>query len=731
MLRMLNLNNVTKTYKQNTNSPVSALRGVSISLPTKGLVFIVGKSGSGKTTLLNIIGGIDTPTSGEVVYEDKVVSNFSSREMNNYRNEKIGFVFQEYNLLPEYSVGKNVGLSLELQGIKPTKELVDTYLKKLDLTDASGDTLFYRSVKELSGGQKQRVAIARALIKNPDIILADEPTGALDPETSKDLYKTLKDISLNKLVIVVSHDVKSAAKYGDRIIEIADGLIKKDSVSSKEQSESKKVISTIEDETPKKKKRFRLSNAIAFRVSLSSIKAKPLKYVLSLITAVVSCSLFCFSSVASTTDLLTAELESCYKNDVKTAILKGNSTIDVFTKYDDGAENKNVDTIETGLTEKQLDVLSSYKDSKTLKAAEASYFCEYFGANYFGKTPSEEEMYNPYNYLAVRGISRLIEVNKDTAEQDALLTPDERAGSASRLPQNYTEIAITDYWADMFLRFGYKDQEGNVSQISSVNELIGKKIDKELTICGVYKTEENKSFLEKYDKNDRVIVDDFLDLYLNGEHAMNYAFVYEGFFKNAIDFSVPISALYKLKGNLYDDKKIIKAVSYTYKETYENQRSVDYCTYKISATFTTRYAEFETAYSFFTDPITIKVFVTSGVVLCLLAALILFNSLLSSLNEKKREFGILRALGASGAGITKIFLFEALLFSLMNFIFSFIACEIACLIVNNKFNFCLFNLGPIPFLILLGVIFSIAILGSSLPMIFLGKKKPVDIIREN
>ena len=154
---------------------------------------------------------------------------------------------------------------------------------------------------------------------------------------------------------------------------------------------------------------------------------------------------------------------------------------------------------------------------------------------------------------------------------------------------------------------------------------------------------------------------------------MNYAFVYEGFFKNAIDFSVPIGALYKLKGNLYDDKKIIKAVSYTYKETYENQRSVDYCTYKISATFTTRYAEFETAYSFFTDPITIRVFVTSGVVLCLLAALILFNSLLSSLNEKKREFGILRALGASGAGITKIFLFEALLFSLMNF-FLFFLC---------------------------------------------------------
>ena len=726
---MLVLKNVVKTYKEKTKSPIFALKGVSLSLPTKGLVFIVGKSGSGKTTILNIIGGIDSPTSGEITCENKIISNFSNREMNDYRNEKVGFVFQEYNLLPEYSVGKNVGLSLELQGIKPTKEVVDTYLKKLDLVDASGETLFYRSVKELSGGQKQRVAIARALIKNPDIILADEPTGALDPETSKDLYKTLKDISLNKLVIIVSHDIQSANQYGDRIIEIADGLVKKDSASL--QNNSKEDKSSVENETPKKKKRFRLSNAIAFRVSLSSIKAKPLRYFMSLITAIVSCSLFCFSSIASTADLLTAELESCYKNNVKTAILKGKSTIDVFTKYEDGSENKSVDTMETGLTDKQLEILSSQKDTTILKTSESTYFCEDFGTNYFGKELSVEERCNPYNCLAVHGISRLVEVNNSSKELDAIIALDERVSSVSRLPQNYTEIAITDYWADMFVRFGYKDKEGNVSQINNVNELIGKKIDKDLTICGIYKTEEDRSFLKKYDKNQRVITDDFLDLYLGGEHMMNYAFVCDGFFENAIDFSVPISVLCKLKGNLYADKKIIKAITYTYKQTYENQRSIDYCTYNISATFTTRYAEFETAYSFFTEPITIRVFVISGIILCFLSILILFNSLISSLNEKKREFGILRALGASGLGITKIFLFEALLFSLANFIISFVACEIACAVINNRFFFCLFNLGPIPFLLLFGVVATIALMGSTIPMISLANKKPVDIIREN
>ena len=112
---MLNLNNIKKIYKKNIETPVFALKDVSISLPQKGLVFIVGKSGSGKTTLLNIIGGIDSPTSGEVVYENEIVSNYSKREMDNYRNEKVGFVFQEYNLLTEYSVGKNIALAFELQ----------------------------------------------------------------------------------------------------------------------------------------------------------------------------------------------------------------------------------------------------------------------------------------------------------------------------------------------------------------------------------------------------------------------------------------------------------------------------------------------------------------------------------------------------------------------------------------------------------------------------------------
>jgi ABC-type lipoprotein export system ATPase subunit/ABC-type antimicrobial peptide transport system permease subunit len=727
MLSMLSVKEISKTYKEKTASPVVALRGVSFSLPSKSLVFIVGKSGSGKTTLLNLIGGIDSPTSGEIIFGNKVITDFSSKEMNHYRNKNIGFIFQEYNLLPEYSVGKNVSLSLELQGIKPTKETVDTYVEKLGLVDQSGNTLYYRSIKDLSGGQKQRVAIARALIKNPNIILADEPTGALDSETSEELYKTLKEISSDKLVIVVSHDIQSAQKYGDRIIEIADGKVKSDSaplqVSADEEPSSDNVIT--------KSKKYRLSNSIAAKLSLSGILSKPFRYLLSLITAIFACSLFCFSSIASTTDLLTSELKTCYCNNVKTVILKEDSNISVYTKYENGAEITSSSPLIGGFTESQLDILFSQKDISVFKVAEAHFFSDNFGADFFAKEISEEVMHNPYNYLAVHGINYLVEIDENTTPQNLLLTPDERVDDVSRLPQNYTEIAITDYWADMFLRFGYKDLEGNTQQIHDVRELIGKQIDKDLTICGIYQTEEDTSFLKQYDKDQIYISDQFLTSYLGGQHVMNYAFVYDGFFEKAVDFKVPIRALYQLKGNLNADKQILKKLSFIEKKIFENPRSTDYCTYHYSATFTTRYSYFEIAYNFFTEPITIRVFVIAGIILCVLATLILFNFLASTFNEKKREFGILRALGISGRDLTKIFLFESLFLSLINFICSFIVCEIACHIINANRYFCLFNLGPIPCLLLFGVVVSIALLGSIIPMINLVKKKPIDIIKSN
>ncbi len=220
---MLEVLNLKKVYKSKTGSDVAALDGVTLRFPEKGMVFLLGKSGSGKSTLLNVCGGLDSPTSGEIVVKGRSSKNFSQSDFDSYRNTYIGFIFQEYNILNEFSVEDNIALALELQGKPKDKAAINKLLEEVDLVGYAK-----RKPNTLSGGQKQRIAIARALIKSPEIIMADEPTGALDSNTGKQVFETLKKLSKDKLVIVVSHDREFAELYGDRIIELKDGKVLSD-----------------------------------------------------------------------------------------------------------------------------------------------------------------------------------------------------------------------------------------------------------------------------------------------------------------------------------------------------------------------------------------------------------------------------------------------------------------------------------------------------------------------
>ena len=217
---MLEIKNLTKVYRPKSGVPTTALDNVNIKFEEKGMVFILGKSGSGKSTLLNLIGGLDSITSGEIIIKGKSSANFSQSDFDSYRNTFIGFIFQEYNILPEFTVGKNIGLALELQGKRADGESINNILHQVDMIGYE-----HRKPAELSGGQKQRIAIARALIKDPEIIMADEPTGALDSNTGRQVLETLKRLSQTKLVIVVSHDREYAEIFGDRIVEFADGKV--------------------------------------------------------------------------------------------------------------------------------------------------------------------------------------------------------------------------------------------------------------------------------------------------------------------------------------------------------------------------------------------------------------------------------------------------------------------------------------------------------------------------
>lgn len=221
---MLQLNNITKNYISG-DTVVNALKGISISFREHEFVSILGQSGCGKTTMLNIIGGLDRYTDGDLIIGGRSTKEFKDKDWDSYRNHKIGFIFQSYNLIPHQTVLSNVELALTLSGVSKT-ERRKRAVEALEMVGL-GDQI-NKKPNQMSGGQMQRVAIARALVNDPDIILADEPTGALDSETSVQVMDILKKISDNKLIIMVTHNAELAEQYSSRIIRLLDGKVTDD-----------------------------------------------------------------------------------------------------------------------------------------------------------------------------------------------------------------------------------------------------------------------------------------------------------------------------------------------------------------------------------------------------------------------------------------------------------------------------------------------------------------------
>lgn len=239
---MLQLCDITKVYKTKSENVV-ALAKVNLTFGETGMVFVTGKSGSGKTTLLNVVGGLDSFDEGDLIVKGRSFASFKQQDFDDYRNTFVGFVFQEYNLLDELTVEKNISLAMELQGQR--KKDVDTINKILAEVDLEG--LNKRLPNELSGGQKQRVAIARALVKNPQIILTDEPTGALDTNSGIQVMNLLKKLSSERLIIIVSHNMDLARAYADRIIEMQDGAIVKDYTLTRDGKAKQISVKELED----------------------------------------------------------------------------------------------------------------------------------------------------------------------------------------------------------------------------------------------------------------------------------------------------------------------------------------------------------------------------------------------------------------------------------------------------------------------------------------------------
>lgn len=259
---MLKLVNIRKNYYAGSTT-VEALNGVSIEFRKNEFVSVLGQSGCGKTTLLNIIGGLDKYTEGDLIINGKSTKLFKDRDWDNYRNHSIGFIFQSYNLIPHQSVLSNVELALTLSGVSKAerRRRASEALDKVGLCDQKN-----KRPNEMSGGQMQRVAIARALVNNPEILLADEPTGALDSETSVQIMDLLKEIAKDRLVIMVTHNPELAEKYSTRIVRLLDGKIIDDTMPYSSEND--------ECEEKKSEKRPSMSFLTALSLSLNNLMTK-------------------------------------------------------------------------------------------------------------------------------------------------------------------------------------------------------------------------------------------------------------------------------------------------------------------------------------------------------------------------------------------------------------------------------------------------------------------------
>ena len=284
---MIEIKNLTKTYISKSKETVVAVNGLSLTLPSRGLVFLLGESGAGKSTLLNILGGVERADSGEVFVDGLDLQKCSNLELDKYRNTDVGFVFQEFNLLDNFNVAENVGLAQDLQNKERRENKVEEALTAVGMSSYAK-----RKINELSGGQKQRVAIARAIIKNPKIILADEPTGSLDAKIGRSILELLKEISKTSLVFVVSHDEVFANSFGDRIIRIADGEVIEDKTLGELAEDVKQDRQVGEVSQTNSMKRYSLAAKTAMKMATYSLGSKKIRLAITLILCIVCFAVF-------------------------------------------------------------------------------------------------------------------------------------------------------------------------------------------------------------------------------------------------------------------------------------------------------------------------------------------------------------------------------------------------------------------------------------------------------
>jgi len=502
---MIELKNVSKTYKSRKGQEVHALKNVSLKFDNNGMTFILGKSGSGKSTLLNILGGLDQYDSGDMIILGKSSKNFSNSDFDFYRNTYVGFVFQEFNLLSDYNVCDNIKLTLQLGQKEINDNKINQLLEKLEILELKN-----REISELSGGQKQRISTARALIKNPRIILADEPTGNLDSKTSKQVLNLLKEISKEKLVIVVSHDRESAQNYADRIIEFKDGEVISDTKEGKiEQKNDLKY----------KSEKSKLHIRDSLKLGFNSLKHKKIKL---FFTVLLTSFALLFLS-------LTDSLYS-YKLEKGLAGLLVDEKIDYVQIGKYRIENNDY-TRKEELTLQDDDIDFINRETKKIGVPVYKLNLQNYGTVsdvlHINNSDEDSQYYRPLGELEI------VEANsKDEVVKEEII---------GKFSEKSDEIVISNYLADIIINNGIsefteKNNSLNPPKIfypKNYEELISSKklfyLDnlKSIKIVGIVKYDLTK--YQELKENSDQINQTFISLNIKAQNFYNKIFVKKGF----------------------------------------------------------------------------------------------------------------------------------------------------------------------------------------------------------
>lgn len=462
---MIKVNNLCKIYETKSGK-VTALNNASFELPEQGFVFLLGKSGSGKSTLLNLLGGLDKPTSGEINIKGKGLDKYTGKELDDYRNRHIGFIFQEYNLIDEYNVFENVAITLKLRGEKGLNEKVDKALETVGLKGYEK-----RKISELSGGQKQRIAMARAIIGDVDIVLADEPTGNLDSTTSIEIFEILKDISKDKLVIAVTHDRENAERYADRIIMLADGAIISDRMneaSIENRATGKKQFNarpeSVYDMGGKTKRIEKNSHSKGINVasltklSFINIWKKKIRLIVTVILFFFMLTLFGVGVSSLRYDKVTVALETFYKSEVN-EFKAGFYTEE--NPYERVFEDEKVDEL--------MQKFPEYKFNKMMTT----------GTNILIEAPEKDDDYMMDNLAAI---------NDDVMAQYGFTSV------WGRLPKSFNEVCLSKYVADEMIDKKLFTEISSYADFVGFNLLTNEFPDISFEVVGVIDTKIDKIF---------------------------------------------------------------------------------------------------------------------------------------------------------------------------------------------------------------------------------------------